>query len=214
MSKKESKLPSIFPYSNSTGKPKRAGAPKKQNAVTRIDPAELEGLRKKNCIIRLKLEHFNDAGINISHRLPIPPWDKDDNAKAQKILGRLLVASQELKFLDESLDEEKLGEFFGDLLRYKWSSAAWFELVVRDIRAMLKNIADPPHRNFLAFQAYVDFLSDRGHEPSRQGLCRFIKNNPKEYPVNLPDDTNDKAWWEMLECALLGFLDPSGEKLE
>jgi hypothetical protein len=72
---------------------------------------------------------------------------------------------------------------------------------------MKRQREQPPHRNYLAYRAYCEFMASHGFEPTRKKLAKFILEQPEKYPVGLSKPTNGKPWWDMFFDAGLSRLE-------
>jgi hypothetical protein len=152
------------------------------------------------------LRELLDDGQGIDFRLPDHPWSERDHMDAQDNLAILRVdpkasnfarleapivraiAGLEFEFYD-------IGKYFGEMI------ADWpLETVERhfaDILRLKKYATEPPHRNYIAYRAYCDFLSEFGFNPSMPRLTEFIRSNPRKYPVGIDKPPGGKEWWQM-----------------
>ena len=190
---------------------KKRGAPRRPSLNVRLSPEEIIADQDSG----FPEEMFGD-GQGIDYRLPPPPWDACWKEQMENNLAVLRVdpchsnyaqletslvraiAGLEFEFYD-------IGLYFGDLLN-QWNEET-AKTIFNDILRMKRTATEPPHRNFLAYLAYCDFLKANGFDPSRQRLARFIKDNPSMYPVGIATPTTAKEWWEMFRQAGLVRLE-------
>ena len=158
-------------------------------------------------------EQYGDMagdGLGIDYRLPLPPWDSSALEFMSDNLATLRVdpthsnyAQMEISIVraiagvdtNYEIHSHYVGVTFDKLLGD--CSADTLESKFNEIIRMKKTAEEPPHRNFLAYRAYCDFLLEFGFEPTRQKLAKFIRENLVKYPVGLREPTTGKEWWEM-----------------
>ena len=159
-------------------------------------------------------------GRGIDYRLPPYPWDKSarefmaDNlaklrvdpthanhtAQVETAIVRTIAKSEN----EIELTNSCLGDFMAELLAEQ--SAETAQQVFSDIIKMKKQMQEKPHKHFLAYLAYCEFLKTFDLKPTRQRLAKFIEGNPAKYPVRLKVPTTDKQWWHMfLGAGLVGL---------
>jgi hypothetical protein len=159
-------------------------------------------------------------GNGIDYRLPPPPWNKNtleimtDNLailridpKHSNVMQMETCIVRTIAKTEENIEVTNsfLGDYMAELLS-EWD-AETVKKVFADILRMKENEQLPPHRNFLAYRAYCDFLLEFGFEPTRQKLAKFIVANHAKYPVGLGKTTTGKDWWEMFFEAGLARLE-------
>lgn len=162
-------------------------------------------------------------GCGIDFMVPPPPWndatmeqirdnlailrvDPNHSNYAQMEIGVVrAIAEIESEELNYEIHTHQMGVLFDRLLAE--TSAETVGQVFSDILRMKKQSEQPPHRNYLAYLAYCDFLTEYGFEPTRQKLAKFIKTNKAKYPVGLHNNTAAKEWWEMFSDAGLARLE-------
>lgn len=149
-------------------------------------------------------------GLGVDFQLPPPPWDKNtlefmaDNLATLRVdpkhsntmqmeicIVRTIAKTEE----EIEVTNSFLGDYIAQLLS-EWETET-VKKVFADIIRMKQTSEEPPHRNFLAYRAYCDFLLEFGFEPTRQKLAKFIRENFVKYPVGLREPTTGKEWWEM-----------------
>lgn len=219
-----------IPHANAG--PKKRGGQARRKPLMKIDPSELAEIKatcEKLDAYHPYLDMMDDQGKNIEHKLPDPPLHCLALQRAETILARLrvdpalanetaescpeivaLIVSREYHFHELEPDTEAISRLITELL--KSHSHECMTAVFDDIKSMVEKLARPPHRNFYAFKAYVDFLHEFGFQPTRAGLNRFIEADNDKYPVDQPGPTFEKGWAEMLEAAGLSFLEPKTGK--
>lgn len=159
-------------------------------------------------------------GRGIDYRLPPPPWGESikkmirdnlailrvdpnhSNHAQMEIYIVRAIAGNEHSF---EADSATMGERFFEMLS-DWN-ADTLASEFSDILRMKKQREQPPHRNYLAYRAYCDFMLEFGFEPTRGKLAKFILENLKKYPVGLSEPTNGKPWWDMFFDAGLSRLE-------
>lgn len=183
----------------------KRGQPKRPSLNVRLSTAEIIAEQDTGFP-----EDMLSDGQGIDYRLPPPPWDACSKEQMENNLAVLRVDPCHSNYvqLETSLvraiagldfDFYDIGLYFGDLLN-KWNEEN-AKTIFNDILRMKRTATEPPHRNFIAYLAYCDFLKANGSEPSRQRLARFIKDNPAKYPVGISSPTTDKQWWDMFRQA-------------
>tara|TARA_R110000868_G_scaffold230480_1_gene483636 strand:- start:325 stop:915 length:591 start_codon:yes stop_codon:yes gene_type:complete len=194
---------------------KKRGPPRRPSLNVRLSPEEILAEREQYPEEDPFSELLAD-GQGIDYRLPIPPWDDYHRTEMADNLARLRVdpchsnhAQLETPLVRAiaGLDFEyyDVGLYIGQLLA-EWSEDT-AKQVFGDILRMKRTAEHLPHRNFLAYLAYCDFLKENGFEPTRQRLARYIKDNPAKYPVGINKPTTDEQWWEMFRQAGLVRLE-------
>lgn len=159
-------------------------------------------------------------GKGLDFRLPPPPWDESSIRQREMNLATLRVdpkATNQLAYMGNSLalvicrmhiDEETRKDYFTEdegevstMFSYFYQLLADHPDLVKshfdEIVRMLKELDQPPHRNFLAYKAYCDFLEEFGFDPTMPKLTNFIKTHPERYPVGIPKPAGNKEWWTL-----------------
>lgn len=153
-----------------------------------------------------------DDGKGIDYRLPIPPWNAHDLNTITRNLARLRVDPKHTNHSADNMESAvlaiagleheryehdcyNLGNQMIELLSARNHDAA--SEIFNDMLRMIKFAADPPHRNFFAYRAYCDFLTEFGHQPTMPRLTSFIKERSAVYPVGISSGTGSKEWWQM-----------------
>jgi hypothetical protein len=149
-------------------------------------------------------------GQGLDYRLPPYPWDESTREFMTANLARLRVdpthsnhTANETAIIRTIAKSEKeieatnswLGIYMSDLLADE--SAETAQQIFSDIISMKKWMEKKPHRHFLAYLAYCEFLKTFDLKPTRQRLAKFIKENPAKYPVGLSVPTTATEWWDM-----------------
>lgn len=150
-------------------------------------------------------------GKGLDFRLPPPPWADHDREAMFTNLARLRVdpkSSNQVAIFETAIGRtvaslegddlnthHDIGKYFGDLLA-KWDHKT-AERIFKDVLRMRQTADEPPHRNFLAYRAYCDFLLEFGFDPSMPHLTRFIQSNPGKYPVGIEKPASAKEWHDM-----------------
>jgi hypothetical protein len=184
---------------------KKRGNPARPRLNVRMSPEELEAERAALTDFPEMLEMLPD-GKGLDFQLPPPPWDDYWTEQMENNLARLRVdpKSSNANALEISLvrtiarlenDYSDIGRYLGVLLSERNHDTA--ERVFNDVLRMRKSADEPPHRNFLAYRAYCDFLLEYGFEPSIPRLTEFIKASPAKYPVGITTPAGHKEWWNM-----------------
>lgn len=211
-------------------KKKRKGAPPRPRLNVRASPEEIQAERDDPHSIYnwAGFADTIDDGKGIDYRLPLPPWDERtreqicDNLAILRVdpnhsnsmqheicIVRTIAKSQEyIENISEEYIENQdihLGAYMYELLS-EWG-ADTAKKVFADIVRMKQKAEDPPHRNFLAYRAYRDFLLEFGFEPTRKKLAKFILKHTPKYPVGLKGQTSGKPWWDMFFDAGLSRLE-------
>jgi hypothetical protein len=190
--------------------------PTRPQLNVRLSPEEIVALQDESDIFD---DNLSD-GLGIDFRLPPPPWDKNtlefmaDNLAILRVdpkhsntmqmetcIVRTIAKTEEYIEITNSY----LGDYMAQLLS-EWD-AEMVKKVFADIVRMKENEQLPPHRNFLAYRAYCDFLLEFGFEPTRQKLAKFIRANLAKYPVGLREPTTGTPWWDMFAEAGLVRLE-------
>lgn len=198
---------------------KKRGQPARLKLNIRSSPEEIIG----------ELEQFSEDdpmrelmpdGLGVDYRLPPPPWDettkeiiRDNLAILRTDPNHSNAAQTEISIVRAitgndntyEADSMTLGNRFFDLLS-GWDSET-VEREFSDILRMKRQCEQPPHRNYLAYRAYCEFMTSHGFEPTRRKLAKFILEQPDKYPVGLSKPTNGKPWWDMFFDAGLSRLE-------
>jgi hypothetical protein len=189
----------------------KRGQPQRPSYNVRLSPAEIIAEQESDTP-----EWLQDDGQGIDFRLPPPPWDDFHKEEMERNLAILRVDpchSNYAQFESHivraiaglSFEYYDIGLYFGTLLN-EWPEET-AKKVFGDILRMKRTAEEQPHKNFLAYLAYCDFLKANGFAPTRQRLARFIKENPAKYPVGISTPTTGKEWWEMFRQAGLVRLE-------
>jgi hypothetical protein len=159
-------------------------------------------------------------GLGIDYRLPTPPWDettkeiiRDNLAILRTDPNHSNAVQMEISIVraiagndqTHEVDAMVMGDRFFELLS-DWNSDT-AEREFSDILRMKRQREQPPHRNYLAYRAYCEFMASHGFEPTRKKLAKFILEQPEKYPVGLSKPTNGKPWWDMFFDAGLSRLE-------
>jgi hypothetical protein len=183
----------------------KRGQPRRPSYNVR-QPAEAVEAERKLYADTPELQELLPDGKGLDFRLPLPPWDDCTREEMENNLARLRVdpkasnhAALEIPLVriiaGAGADYYDVGRYLGELLA-EWDCET-AERIFKDILRMRKAADESPHRNFLAYRAYCDFLLEFGFEPSMPRLTQFIKDNPSKYPVGIDKPAGNKDWWQM-----------------
>lgn len=183
----------------------KRGQPARPSYNVRLSASELEAERAALADSPELLELLPD-GKGLNNQLPPPPWDEYWAEQMENNLARLRVdpKASNHQALEISLvraiagleaDCFDVGRYVCELLA-EWNHETAGRIFA-DITRMRKAADEPPHRNFLAYRAYCDFLLEFGFEPSMPRLTQFIKAKPAAYPVGITTPAGSKEWWQM-----------------
>ncbi len=145
-------------------------------------------------------------GKGLDFMLPLPPWGSAETYEMESNFAVLRVdpkASNGARFeagivraiAGYDFEPFDIGSFFSELLS-RWD-ADTVESHFKDIIRMRKQAGENPHRNFLAYRAYVDFLKEYGFQPTMPRLTNYITERPKVYPVGISKPAGHKEWWTL-----------------
>lgn len=191
------------------------GQPKRPKLNVRAKPEEIAAMLAEFAPDDPFREVMPD-GRGIDFMVPPPPWDDSTLEQIRDNLAILRVdpTHSNHEQMNSAIVRTIAGEFgFSDfigayvadlLLEWDHDTA---ETVFKDILRMKKQVEELPHRNHVAYVAYLDFLTEFGFQPTRQKLLRFIDEQPAKYPVLLNEPTTGKTWWKMLFDAGLSRLE-------
>ena len=198
---------------------KKRGRPPLGRINTHTTGEELEQLRE-DFRKDFPSTGFVPDGKGIDFRLPLPPWDEAYLKRREINLAILRVdpystnrtayyfecfplaicqvnsvgKTYEKYFRKDKRDESDVCAMFYELLAQPPIDAkSQFD----DIMKMQEALQEPPHRNFVAYMAYCDFLEEFGFDPSMPRLTRFISDDPEKYPVGISTPPSSKEWWTM-----------------
>lgn len=154
-------------------------------------------------------------GYGIDFMIPLPPWDDITAEHAKDNLAILRVdpthtnaARMEISIVRTIAGDfgfyDEIGQYIGELL-LEWD-AETTKTFFNDVLRMKQQMEQQPHRHFLAYRAYLDFLEEFGFQPTKQRLAKFIQENLGKYPVGLPVNINATEWWDMFFGAGLSRL--------
>lgn len=198
---------------------KKRGQPARIKLNPKITPEQIIG----------ELEEFSEDdpmheliqdGRGIDYQLPPPPWSETTKEMIRDNLATLRVdpnhsnvAQMEVSIVraiaenDQTYEADsiRLGSLFYKILADCNSETT--EEKFADIVRMKRQREQPPHRNYLAYRAYCEFMASHGFEPTRRKLAKFILEQPDKYPVGLSKPTNGKPWWDMFFDAGLSRLE-------
>jgi hypothetical protein len=198
---------------------KKRGQPARIKLNPEITPEQIIG----------ELEEFSEDdpmreligdGRGIDYRLPPLPWDEMTQERIRDNLATLRVdpnhsnmAQTEISIVraiagnDQTYEADSIsmGSLFFNILADCNSETA--EEKFSEITRMKRQRERPPHRNYLAYRAYCEFVASHGFEPTRRKLAKFILEQPDKYPVGLSKPTNGKPWWDMFFDAGLSRLE-------
>jgi hypothetical protein len=180
---------------------KKRGQPARPRFNVRVSPEDALTEREESPFPDLVSD-----GRGLDFMLPPPPWGDASRHEMETNLAVLRVdpkASNYGRFETDivraiagyDFEPFDIGKFFSELLS-RWdaeTSAAHFN----DILRMRKQADEPPHRNFLAYQAYVDFLTEYGFQPTMPRLTEYIISKPAAYPVGISKPAGHKEWWAL-----------------
>jgi hypothetical protein len=186
----------------------KRGQPARPRLNVRTAPEEIEAERNSYPEGHPFRDMLGD-GKGLDFRLEPPPWDEFWQEQMESNLARLRVDPKASNYeaLEISLVRaiaglepdflpyHDVGRYFCDLLA-EWD-AETAKRIFGDVLRMRKAADEPPHRNFLAYRAYCDFLLEFGFEPSMPRLTEFVKAKPTAYPVGISTPTGSKEWWQM-----------------
>jgi hypothetical protein len=188
----------------------KRGQPRRPSGNVRLAPEDVASERARYPDGHPELDLLVD-GKGLDFRLPPPPWDDYDREAMHTNLARLRVdpkSSNQVAIFETALVRTianiegddwttfyDVGKYFGELLS-KWDHDT-AERIFKDVLRMRRTADEPPHRNFLAYRAYCDFLLEYGFDPSMPRLTEFIESSPRKYPVGIENKAGSKDWWQM-----------------
>lgn len=186
------------------------GQPRRPSGNVRRSPEDVAAESARYAEGHPELDLLDD-GKGLDFRLPSPPWNDYDREAMHVNLARLRVdpkSSNQVAIFEKSLVRTiakiegddcitfyDVGKYFGELLS-EWDHET-AQRVFKDVLRMRLAADESPHRNFLAYRAYCDFLLEFGFDPSIPRLTEFITSNPAKYPVGIKKPVGDKDWWQM-----------------